>query len=135
MQNKKIKNKFSSLPRNKKLNSLADKLLGDISLRGHRSFYSEKEREAFGIKPGTPRKNNENTVHNRRCKGYNDNDDLVTNDFGSSRDSSRAGQFVMINRKDRTGPGDYKLSLLRTQNTFKHFKYTNKCQNIFGIGG
>ena len=76
LQNKKIKNKFSNPPKSKKLNSLAMKLLGDISLKGYKSFYSAKERKELGIKTGTPSHPLE-SLHSRRSKSPKQREELT----------------------------------------------------------
>ena len=101
------------------------KLLGDISLKGYKSFYSARERKELGIKTGTPSHPLE-SLHSRRSKSPKQREEFTNSAFGSSRLSSRNGPFPDMPKADRIGPGNYPLSLLRTQNTFKHFKYTNQ---------
>ena len=63
--------------------------MGDISFKGHKSFYSARERLEKGIKPGTPSRNKFDSVHNRRCKDQNDELEVISQEWGSSRFSSR----------------------------------------------
>ena len=85
------------------------KLMGDIFHKGYRSFYSSAEREAKGIKVGTPSRQRNDTVHDRRCK-ESDNQDIMSQGFGSSRFNSRTSQY----KPKADWPGNTNLSLLKT---------------------